>query len=186
MLRTVKPSITSACCERGIAIVEFALFLPIIILIFMGAIASFDGIRASRQVLTTADTVGDLISRRSEMDDAARDAMFEIAKALLGSFTTDETVGVTMTSIFNDDGELKVHWSEAKGNATPLIDEDIPELTLPTIPEGESVVVVSVVTQYIALLINQAFDRIEFSDTVFIRPRFVPRIAYNEFVNADD
>lgn len=180
MLRGTRLSIKLACSERGIAAIEFALILPVIVVIFLGTIASFDGIRASRQVLTAADTVGDLISRRAEMDDSARDDMFEVAEAMLGDFTSENALSMTMSSVFNDDGELKVLWSEPKGGATPLIDEEISTLTLPTIPEGDSVVIVRVVTQYTPMLINKAFDRIEFSDTVFVRPRFVPQIPYIE------
>lgn len=180
MLRVTRLSIKLVCSERGIAAVEFALILPVIVFIFLGTIASFDGIRASRQVLTAADTVGDLISRRAEMDDSARDDMFEVAEAMLGDFTSESALSMTMSSVFNDNGELKVLWSEQKGGATPLVDEAIPTLTLPTIPEGDSVVIVRVLTQYTPMLINKAFNRIEFSDTVFVRPRFVPQIPYIE------
>jgi len=178
VLGTTRSPVKLASCDRGIAIVEFALFLPILMLLFMGAIASFDGIRASRQVIATTDTVADLISRRTNMDDSARDAMFEVTEALLGRFTTEDTMSVSISSIFNDGDELKVLWSEANANTSPIDDEDISGLLLPTIPDGESVVIVSVSTEYAPILVNKAFDRVEFDNTVFVRPRFVPIIPY--------
>lgn len=186
MLQRPRSLVKPACCDRGVAMVEFALFLPFLLLLFMGAMASFDGIRAGRQVRATADIVADLISRRTDMDDSTRDRMFEAAETLLGRFTSDGAVSMSMASIVNDDGDLSVLWSEANANASPLIDEDISSLPLPTIPDGESVVIFSLATQYVPFLAERVFDQFTFDNTVFIRPRFIPVISYEERSTTDD
>ena len=167
-------------CTSGIAMVEFALFVPIMMMIFFGSIAAFDAYRASQRVTLTADTIADLISRRVAMDDQARDLLFTTATALLGRFSNASVVSLTMTNIINDDGDIEILWSEAKGNGTAIIEDDLLDLDLPTIPDGESVVLVNVATEYAPLLISSVFDRSEFSNSRILRPRFSAHIDYGD------
>lgn len=168
-----------SACQRGIAMVEFAYVMPIIVLIYMGSITAFDAIRADRQVGFTADSIADLISRETTINDEFRDNLFQAATTLMGRFASAGTLGVTMTAIGNDDGDLTVLWSEANANAPVLADDDLETLTqLPTIPENESIILIRVATQYAPLLIDKASPPIDFSETVIARPRFVPQIVY--------
>jgi len=166
-------------CRRGIAAVEFALIVPFIATLYLGSIAAFDAIRAERQVNLAADTLADLISReRDEANDGFRDDMFSTAAALLGRFTNAGTLGIVMTSVINDDGNITVAWSESNGGALNLEDRDLIELSLPTIPEDESVILVTVSTRYAPILVDTIFNMINYSDTVIARPRFLAQIPY--------
>jgi len=165
-------------CANGIAMVEFALFVPIMIAILFGSITAFDAYRAGQRVTLTADTIADLISRRVAMDDQARDLLFTTATALLGRFSDANAISLTMTNIVNDDGEIEVLWSEAKGKGEEIDEDDLIKIALPTIPDGESIILVSVTTQYSPLLISSIFDRSEFSNSIILRPRFTAYIEY--------
>ena len=48
--------------ERGVSAVEFALLLPLMLTLYLGAVEVSQGIRADRKVTLTARTIVDLVS----------------------------------------------------------------------------------------------------------------------------
>ena len=48
--------------ERGVSAVEFALLLPLMLTLYLGAVEVSQGIGADRKVTLTARTIGDLVS----------------------------------------------------------------------------------------------------------------------------
>ena len=101
--------------ETGLAAVEFALILPILITIWIGGVEVTQGLSVDRRLNNLASAIGDLVSRSKAIDYAGVDAIFEIDEGALFPFSTS---GLSMrVTAVNVDANQKalVVWSRAKG-----------------------------------------------------------------------
>ncbi len=163
--------------NRGVAALEFALVLPLLLALLLGGAGGFDLYRADRVTSNAANTVVDLAARQSSMDDLVRDALFATGRGLLGRYAGRNTFGVSITSINADsDGRLSVGWSEANANGSVLTDGNIASLELPEIPPNESVIFIRLENEYSPIFKSG----ITFNRDYVQRPRFVAQIVYDE------
>jgi Flp pilus assembly protein TadG len=114
--------------ETGMAAVEFALILPILLTIWIGGVEVTQGLSVDRRLNNLAAAIGDLVSRSKALVYADVDAIFNIAPGALypvcrpGHTTADcLTRGLSMrVTAVNIDATKKalVVWSRAKGTAS--------------------------------------------------------------------
>ncbi len=169
--------------RRGLASVEFGLIAPVVITFMLGSFVLFDSMRAARALGGATSVVADLATRLNEVDDVRRDAIFQAADAVLGRFGDGTSMALTMTSVVNPLGDgtddLVVAWSQADGAATPLTTTDLTGYSLPTIPDGESVVLVSARIAFNPVFSVQGISPpINLRDVSVRRPRFVTEVCY--------
>ncbi len=103
--------------ETGMAAVEFALILPILITIWIGGVEVTQGLSVDRRLNNLASAIGDLVSRSKSINYAGVDAIFDIDDGALFPFST---AGLSMrVTAVNIDANKKalVVWSRAKGTA---------------------------------------------------------------------
>jgi Flp pilus assembly protein TadG len=109
-----------ALAREGVAAVEFALVLPVMLLLYVGSIELSDLISVDRRVTVMAGTVGDLVARadgviyESEVTDyfnAAEEIMTPYKIAGLKQL-------VTSVRISADGSTATVRWSKQSGGAT--------------------------------------------------------------------
>jgi len=162
--------------RQGIAAVEAALILPILLVIYVGALVVYDSYKGYRLVSHTSNTLADLTSRYGELGDDELGFLFATGTALLDKYAVEDDFYIVVSSIENvpNDG-LRVAWSGATGNGTGLDDDDISSLQLPEIPEGESVIIVSTLVEFTPLF---SPDSIVIDKTAVRNPRFVSTIDF--------
>ena len=56
--------------ERGVSAVEFAMLLPLMLTLYLGAVEVSQGIGADRKVTLTARTIADLVSQVSSIGNS--------------------------------------------------------------------------------------------------------------------
>ena len=161
--------------RRGVAAVEAAFVIPVLVILLFGSVGAFDLFRADRSISHSANTVVDLASRMEVMNDQNRDALFATGQALLGKFSSNSDYAISLASILNDGTQLTVVWSEANANGAEIVDGELASLDLPDIPENESVIFVRVENNY-APIFGSGLD---FDRESSRRPRFVAQIAYD-------
>lgn len=106
-----------ACDKRGVSAIEFALILPLMLLLFLGMVEVSQGIIVDRKVKMTARTVADLVSQVSKTDNSGVDAALGASTAILAPFpAVNAHVIVSGVSIDNN-GNAKVVWSRANKDA---------------------------------------------------------------------
>jgi Flp pilus assembly protein TadG len=120
--------------ETGMAAVEFALILPILITIWIGGVEVTQGLSVDRRLNNLASAIGDLVSRSKSINYAGVDAIFDIDDGALFPFsTTGLSMRVTAVNIDATKKALVV-WSRGKGtvlarpvneNLTSLIDVNL-------------------------------------------------------------
>jgi Flp pilus assembly protein TadG len=105
---------------RGVAAVEFALLLPILIAFYFGAVELTQGMMAEERVTHTASTVGDLVSQSSTLTSADITDVLSVGQTIMYPYPTT-SLGERVSSVSEDaKGKITVTWSQATGGMTAL------------------------------------------------------------------
>ena len=113
--------------EGGMSAVEFALLLPLMLTLYLGAVEVSQGIGAQRKVTLTTRTICDLVSQVSSIGNSDMTNALNASSAVIAPFPVGN-LKVTVTSVKIDAaGKATVDWSDtlngtarAKGSAVML------------------------------------------------------------------
>lgn len=98
--------------ETGVAAVEFALILPIMLMLYIGMVEGSALISMDRKVQTVSGAVGDLVARSNGTITASTlDNYVKIAGGIMTPYPTDELVQIVTQVKFDSDGRPVVDWS---------------------------------------------------------------------------
>ncbi len=98
--------------ERGVSAVEFALLLPLMLSLYLGAVEISQAIGADRKVTLTARTVADLIAQVSSVNNAGMTNSLNASSSVMAPFPTTN-LKVTVSSLTIDaQGKATVAWSD--------------------------------------------------------------------------
>lgn len=101
----------------GLAAIEFALILPVMLVSLMGAVEASNGMLANRKVTMTASTLADLVAQDTNITNAEMSTVMGAAEGVLSPIVSG-SIRMRVTSIVADDkGKTTVAWSEGKGFA---------------------------------------------------------------------
>ena len=113
--------------QRGVSAVEFAMLLPLMLSLYLGAVELSQGIGADRKVTLTARTISDLVSRVSSMSSADMTNSLNAATAVMAPYSSTN-LAVTVSSVKIDaNSKATIDWSatmngtaHAKGSGVTL------------------------------------------------------------------
>ena len=105
--------------RRGVAAIEFAMIVPIMLVLFFGTVELSSGIAADRKVSLMARTLSDLTSRSISISDSDLTNFFAASNAVMTPYvppTYNVTKG-TITELWIDPstGNARVQWSKGSG-----------------------------------------------------------------------
>ncbi len=173
--------------DSGAVAIEFALIMPVLIAFYFAGVSMYDAIRASHQAANVSVTLADLTTRVIDMNDDKRDALFNSGRALMSQWPSEADYTISVTSIINPnesndadpDVIEEVVWSEATDESAKLTTEDLSRFDLPTIAEGDSLVIIEVKGNYRPQhSILGAQGNFDISRSSVRRPRFVSEVHY--------
>jgi len=164
-------------CQKGVAAVEFAIILPLLLLILFGAVSGFQLYKRDKSVDYAASTVVDLISRFSEISTTDRDAILAIPEVLTSS--DDGVVQTRIANIEFRDSQYFVRWSRDK-NWSHLTNADLSGLSLPVIGEYDTLLYVEVRVKFSSPLPFDAFKNMNLSSISYARPLLAGYIHMND------
>jgi Flp pilus assembly protein TadG len=99
----------------GVAAVEFALILPVLLLLYIGSIEASSLITVDRRVNIISGTVGDLVARWNPdlgaIPSSALEDYFEASEGILYPYANTGLKQVVSLVAVDDDGTTKVLWS---------------------------------------------------------------------------
>jgi len=98
---------------RGVSAVEFALLLPLLLLLFLGSVDVSQGISADRKLTTTARTVADLVSRTTSVTSADMDDVFTAGAAVMVPFASNNLRLIVSSVQIDKDGKATIDWSRS-------------------------------------------------------------------------
>ncbi len=101
--------------QGGVAAVEFAFVLPIMVTLFFGMVETTQGVMIDRKVTMLNRTLADMASQAATVSDTEKTNMFNAAKSTIAPFP-DNSVGMTISSVVvAANGTAKVCWTESQG-----------------------------------------------------------------------
>lgn len=167
--------------RNGAAAVEFALILPILIVLYLGSVELTNALTANRKMSQVASTVGDLVTQYRNLDAATLNDIFTASEAIMTPYT-DSGLTISIAGIAVDaDGVATTDWSRtnAGGTADALVNEVPASLKSP----DSYLIVAKTEYSYQALFTKFSTDQFgksvfELSDIFFLRPRVGTRVDF--------
>jgi Flp pilus assembly protein TadG len=132
LLLSCRSPATIARDEAGLAAVEFALVMPIMLLLYLGVVEVAAGVRFAQQFDLTAHTVGDLVGQLSSgangqaaLTDNQIAGVFAAANALIAPYAST-SLNVTISEVLisnNNSGvpQATLDWTVANGGPSAKI-----------------------------------------------------------------
>lgn len=164
-------------CRRGIAAVEFALILPVLILLLLGTTELTRALTHDRKVTQIASTVADLIAQTSTLSVAELDDIFEASGSIMQPYLTTDLGIITSSVKFNEDKDANVEWS-CGYQTTAWTKDTPPPIAIPDaikVPNSTIIIAVSSYT-YKPVFTSIIEENIDLGETFFLRPRLVAEI----------
>jgi Flp pilus assembly protein TadG len=156
---------------RGLAATEFALILPMMVLLYIGGVEVTRAVTANRKVAHLTSTLGDLATQTREITDTEMANIFEAAEAIMVPYPTGEDLTLLLTFLRLDgNGVARVEWSDAI-NRNPLPKDSI--VSVPsTVQQPNTYLVMSEVTyEYRPILTYFFTGPFQLEDDRYLRPR---------------
>jgi Flp pilus assembly protein TadG len=106
--------------RRGVAAVEFALVLPVLITLYFGTVEAADLYTVDRRVSTVASTIGDLVSRIDGTidEDTTLADYFKAANSIILPYSTTGLTQVVSVISVTAAGVATVVWSRGYNGGT--------------------------------------------------------------------
>jgi len=104
--------------QRGVSAVEFAMLLPLMLTLYLGAVEVSQGVAVDRKVTLSARSVADLVAQATSINTTDVDDILDAATAVTAPYlATNLKVTVSQVQI-DADGKATISWSDAK-STTP-------------------------------------------------------------------
>lgn len=105
--------------ESGLAATEFALLLPVLVLLFFGLVEASTAMTVNRKVAIAANTLADLAAQSETLLDSEIDDLFDGVISIVEPNDTT-TLQLTLVSVvLDEDDNPVVHWSRDANGAAP-------------------------------------------------------------------
>ncbi|MBX3445908.1 MAG: pilus assembly protein [Parvibaculaceae bacterium] len=154
----------------GLAAVEFALIVPLMLLFYLGSVEATNMLTANRRVTAVAYTAADLTAQAATISNADMTDIFSASSAILSPFPTGP-LSVRITSVVaNASGSPRVAWSDGFQIAPRTVNSTV---TLPAglVTPGTSVVMTEVTYGYSSPVSSVVTETLTFTETAYLKPR---------------
>lgn len=162
----------------GVAAVEFAMILPILLVLFFGTLELSNAVAVYRKVTLMAHTLSDLTSQSQEVQDSDLTNFFAASAGVMMPYSSTP-ISQTITELWvNPSGQVFVQWSSG---TAPLI----PGSTFPSFPANlivaNSYVIFSQVSYLYTPVVGYVLPKtgITLSDFAYTRPRVFTCVLYD-------
>ena len=156
--------------QRGVSAVEFAMLLPLMVTLYLGAVEISQGVGINRKVTLTARTVADLASQVSSINNSDMTNLLNAAASVVAPYSSSQ-LKVTVSAVSIDGtGVAKVTWSDTLNGTKRAVGSTV---TLPTALNVANSQLIWAETSYnyvptIGYVITGALN---LTDQIYMRPR---------------
>ena len=166
--------------RSGIAATEFAIIVPIMLVMFFGTVEFSSGVAVDRKVTLMARTLSDLTSQSTSVTDTDLTNFFNASKGIMTPYSSTPTKS-TISELYVDNSlNVRVQWS--KGNAARGAGSAV---TIPTALKvaGTYLIYSEVSYRYVpAVGYVMAPAGVNLSDVSYTRPRQSACVMYGTTV----
>jgi Flp pilus assembly protein TadG len=174
--------------SRGVAAVEFALIVPLLLAMYFVTMEVAQAIETSKKVSRVGNMVADLVAQQPKITKSELEAIMRIGEATLQPYNRSQpTIVLTAIEVTNDaTPKIQVVWSHklVDGDFSPGAAKESPITTLPPalVVKGSFLVRAEVSLGYAPVItwaasskptlgLAAAFDDIAMGETYYLRPR---------------
>jgi len=164
--------------RRGIAATEFAIVVPIMLVMFFGTVEFSSAVAVDRKVTLVAQTLSDLTARSTTVGDSDMTNFFAASTAILTPFPATPTKA-TITELYVDPATLQARVQWSKGTSPRAVSSSV---TIPTaIAVGGSYLIFSEVSYLYTPTIGYVMGKagVNLSDVSYSRPRESTCVFYS-------
>jgi Flp pilus assembly protein TadG len=101
--------------EQGVALTEFALVFPIMIIMFIGVVEFGEAFSVNRKISNAASTVSDLVSQESSVNNAELQDIATVANELVKPYRTAPFTLRIISVVADNQNRTTVAWSYPAG-----------------------------------------------------------------------
>jgi Flp pilus assembly protein TadG len=169
--------------ERGVAAVEFAMLLPLMLTLYIGAVEVAQMVAADRKVTLAARTVADLAAQATTINTTDMDNILKAASAVMYPFP-DAKVKMVLSQVKIDaEGKATISWSRHYHSAARPVNQQVTIPAALAIPNtyliwGEAEF------EYLPIIGGAPTDMFwkftgtkTLTDNIFMRPRLSEQVA---------
>lgn len=183
------PSLASRLLRdrTGVAAVEFALILPLLLILLIGMAETTSALSFKRKLSQTAFSVADLVSQSSSVSSSDITDLMTAADAIMEPFSSDGMTVVIASVTFDAKSKPTVDWSVNQDGGTPWSKGSTPPVTIPAgVTKASTTIIIgraeAAYTLMFGNMLQNIFPRaanISMSDTYFLLPRLSDSVTLN-------
>lgn len=156
--------------RRGLALIEFALVLPVLIALFLGVYQLSDAVACARKVAVTTRAIADLTSQYQSVDTATLNTILGASQQILYPYDASKAT-ITVSEIVTDaNGATTIVWSQSlRGTARAAGASFAAPAAVVT--KGGYLIVAEVRYAYTPAIDTGLIGAIPLGDTIYMSPR---------------
>lgn len=167
--------------DGGMALVEFAMVLPVMMLLYLGGVAVTQGVMTNRKVVLLNHAIGDMITQVTDLTSDSATKTFGAAAAILAPYSSSSAIlSMRVSSVkISASGAACVEWSTsptsgfaraAKSDVTSVVPSELRTAnTWLIMPETQY--------KYTPIVGVDITGTINMQKTLFLRPRVSSRVT---------
>jgi Flp pilus assembly protein TadG len=156
--------------ERGTSAVEFAMLLPLMLSLYLGAVEVSQAVAVDRKVTLSARSVADLVAQATSVNTTDLNNILEAATAVTAPYAA-ANLKVTVSQVKIDaEGNAKVDWSVAKNTTARPKDQTVTVPTALKIPNS-TLIWGEVHYTYTPVVGYVLTGTLNLKDQIYMRPR---------------
>jgi Flp pilus assembly protein TadG len=162
--------------ERGVSAVEFAMLLPLMVTLYLGAVEISQGIGADRKVTLTSRTVADLVSQVASVNNNDMTNSLNAATSVMAPYPTSNLKIVISSVTIDAQGKATIAWSDTLNGTARSKGSTV---TLPaalSIPSS-SLIWSEVQYTYKPVIGYVVTGTLTLNDQIYMRPRMSDTVA---------
>ncbi len=163
--------------RRAVSAVEFAILLPLMLALYLGAAEVTQGIAVKRKVTLTARAVADLSSQYTAIDAADMSNILNAASAIIAPYAAANLQATVSEISINGQGQGTVVWSNTLNGSALTVGQAV------TVPSALAVPNTYLILGQAQYSYNPTYgyvltNTLTLSDQIFLLPRQSASIAY--------
>lgn len=167
--------------DGGVSAVEFALILPVMLLLYLGGVEVSQAVSADRKITLVTRTVADLTSRYSQVSDTDVNNILNAGAAIMEPFSS-APLQVTVTCLTIDSsGKATVYWSRTMGGSPLHKVGDVVSLQSPLNAPNTSMIWSEVQYGYKPAIGYVISGTLDLKDSMYMRPRLSDTVTPTNF-----
>lgn len=159
-----------AKATSGLAALEFALILPVMVLLYLGGFEVTEAFMINRKVTHATSALGDLVAQAESISDTEMSNIFDAVEAVLNPYPAEEGYMIVSGVRVDSDGVAKVVWSDARFATAYPVGTEI-DLPLSVTQANTFVVFAEVHYNYTPEFGHTLTGVVDLHDEFYLRPR---------------